>query len=443
MSAPLNILIATEQAHEAKEVTLSLRAFFPDSRIEVVYSADEVVQWAAKCAWQTILADVDLFRQSGLATLTELKRQAPMATLIIQADCNDMTLGMEVLRFGADFYISKKSPAFLIELPFVLRTLLKNQDLNSQLNAANDQVRRLEEHVSRTQTERQSLVEQLDQVRQQHAQLQGRLQAQEVELSQTKEKKQLLLDQWERIRQAHTKMEEELQLVTEQWSQERGENQAYREQLERLRHERDELQERLFQIDREKQALLTQLGQMRRTGTLLEDGLQRHDAESSHGRIENQTDREQLERISQERDQLREGLSQIMLEKQSLLTQLEQMRQRLTPSQEQIQRLEEQLSQEHRQQQTYSEQIEALRHERAQALDELANIQEEKQYLLHQVENESQEHAQTLEQLAQLQGERQSLVEQLQGMSRTRQQMEERIKRLEERLVQEQREKLR
>src|SRR3989449_11581688 len=79
------------------------------------------------------------------------------------------TLGMQVLHFGADFYISKKSPAFLIELPFVLRTLLKNQDLNAQLNATKDRVQRLEEQVSRTQTERQSLVEQLDQVRQQRS----------------------------------------------------------------------------------------------------------------------------------------------------------------------------------------------------------------------------------------------------------------------------------
>ncbi len=310
---PLNVLIANEQAQEAKDVTLSLRAFFPDSRIEVVYSADEAVQRAAKWEWHTILADVDLFRQSGLATLTELKRQAPMATIIIQADCNDMTLGMQVLRFGADFYISKKSPAFLIELPFVLRTLLKNQDLNAQLNATKDRVQRLEEQVSRTQTERQSLVEQLDQVRQQRTQLQGRLHAQEVELSQTKEKKQLLLDQWEKIRQAHTQLEEELQRVTWQLSQEQGKNQVDREQLERLRQERDRLQEQLAQIEGEKQSLLTQLGQTRQTYALLEEGLQRHDAELSQERIENQTYREQLEKLSQERDQLQERLSQIQM----------------------------------------------------------------------------------------------------------------------------------
>src|SRR5439155_13794572 len=178
---PLNVLIDNEQAQDAKDVTSSLRAFFPDSRIEVVYSADEVLRWAAKCEWHTILADVGLFRHSGLGTLTELKRKAPTAILIIQADCNDMTLGMQVLRFGADFCVAKNSPAFLTELPFVLRTLLRNQELSAQVNAATDRVRRLEEKVSRTQAERQSLVEQLDQVRQQRTQLQGRLHSQEVE----------------------------------------------------------------------------------------------------------------------------------------------------------------------------------------------------------------------------------------------------------------------
>src|SRR2546425_1589715 len=150
---PINILIANKQALEANEVSLSLRAFFPHSRIKVVYSADEVVQGAAKCEWDTILVDADLFRQCGLTTLTELKRKAPTAILIIQADGNDKALAKDVLRFGVDFYISKKSPAFLTELPFVLRTLLKNQDMNAQLNATKDRVQRLEEQVSRTRSE--------------------------------------------------------------------------------------------------------------------------------------------------------------------------------------------------------------------------------------------------------------------------------------------------
>ena len=273
--SPINILIANEQAQEAKETALSLRAFFPHSRIEVVYSSEEVVQGAAKCEWHTILADVDLFRESGLATLTEVKRQAPKATIIIQADCNNMTLGTQVLQYGIDFYIAKNTHAFLSELPFVLRAFLKNQDLNSRWNAANERVLRLEEQVSRIQTDQQSLVEHLDQVRLERTQLQEQLQAYEVELSQTKEKKQLLLDQWEKIRQAHATMEEEFQQVTGQVTHERGENQAYREQLEMLRQERDQLQEQVSLLQMEKQTVPAQLQQMRLGHTQMEERIKR------------------------------------------------------------------------------------------------------------------------------------------------------------------------
>ena len=273
--SPINILIANEQAQEAKETALSLRAFFPESRIEVVYSADEVLHWAAKSEWHTILADADLFRQSGLATLTEVKRQAPKATIIIQADCNNMTLGTQVLQYGVDFYIAKNTHAFLSELPFVLRAFLKNQDLNSRWNAANERVLRLEEQVSRMQTDQQSLVEHLDQARLERTQLQEQLQAYEVELSQTKEKKQLLLDQWEKIRQAHATMEEEFQQVTGQLTHERGENQAYREQLEMLRQERDQLQEQVSLLQMEKQTVPAQLQQMRLGHTQMEERIKR------------------------------------------------------------------------------------------------------------------------------------------------------------------------
>src|SRR5437870_8959989 len=471
--SPINILIANEQAQEAKETALSLRTFFPDSRIEVVYSADEVVHRAAKCEWNTILADADLFRQSGLATLTELKRQAPAATIIIQADCNDMTLGTQVLHYGVDFYLAKTSHGFLSELPFVLRTFLKNQDLNSRLNVANERVLRLEEQGSRTQTDYQSLVEQLDQVRQERTQLQERLQAHEVELSQTKDKKQLLLGQWEKLRQAHTTLEEELQQVTGQLSQERGENQASREQLEKMRQERDQSQERLFQIDEEKQSLLTQLGQTRHTCTLLEERLQRHDAELSQERNDNRAYRDQIEKLRQERDQLQEQLSNIQMEKQSLLTQLSEARHTYTLLEERLQRHDAQLSQERNDNQAQREQLEKLRLERDQLQEQLSQIQIEKQSLLAQVgearhaytlleerlerhdaqlsqeRNDKQaqreqleklrlERDQLQEQLSQIQMEKQSVLAQLEQMRLSHAQMEERIKRLEERLMQEQ-----
>src|SRR5437879_13205881 len=71
----------------------------------------------------------------------------------------------------------------------------------------------------------------------------------------------------------------------------------------------------------EKQSLLTQLGEARHTYTVLEERLQRHDAELAQERNDNQAHREQLEKLRLDRDQIQEQLSQNQTEKQSLLVQ--------------------------------------------------------------------------------------------------------------------------
>src|SRR2546425_10995575 len=172
----------------------------------------------------------------------------------------------------------------------------------------------------------------------------------------------------------------------EAWlSQERGENQASREQLEKLRQERDQSQERLFQIDEEKQSLLTQLGQTRHTCTLLEERLQRHDAELSQERNDNRAYRDQIEKLRQERDQLQEQLSNIQMEKQSLLTQLSEARHTYTLLEERLQRHDAQLSQERNDNRAQREQLEKLRQEHDQLQEQLSQNQIEKQSLLAQV----------------------------------------------------------
>src|SRR2546428_80476 len=93
-------------------------------------------------------------------------------------------------------------------------------------------------------------------------------------------------------------------------------------------------------------SLLTQVSEARHAYTLLEEGLQRHDAELSQERNDNQSSREQLEKLRLERDQLQEQLSQIQMEKQSVLAQLEQMRLSHAQMEERIKRLEERLMQE-------------------------------------------------------------------------------------------------
>src|SRR5437660_1340251 len=158
--------------------------------------------------------------------------------------------------------------------------------------------------------------------------------------------KQSLLTQLSEARHTYTLLEERLQRHDAQLSQERNDNRASREQLEKLRLERDQLQEHLSQNQIEKQSLLAQVGEARHAFTLLEERLQRHDAELSQERNDNQASREQLERLRLERDQLQERLSQIDEEKQSLLAQVEQARQAFTLLEEGIQRHDAEISQE-------------------------------------------------------------------------------------------------
>ena len=56
-SEPVTILVVNEQADEIKLVTLSLRGFFPDCRVEAVYSADEALQWVTRADWDLVLIE--------------------------------------------------------------------------------------------------------------------------------------------------------------------------------------------------------------------------------------------------------------------------------------------------------------------------------------------------------------------------------------------------
>src|SRR2546425_12126835 len=96
----------------------------------------------------------------------------------------------------------------------------------------------------------------------------------------------------------------------------------------------------------EKQSLLAQVGEARHAYTLLEERLQRHDAQLSQERNDNRAQREQLEKLRQEHDQLQEQLSQNQIEKQSLLAQLGETRHGHAQMEERMQRLEEMVWQE-------------------------------------------------------------------------------------------------
>ena len=113
---PVSILIVNESAEEIKLATLSFRGFFPNCRIEAVYSLEEAFQWAHRVSWHLILVDDRLHAQRAEPVIPDLKRFAPYATLVLQTERPDTPAALTALQDGADFLLYKKSPAFLTEL---------------------------------------------------------------------------------------------------------------------------------------------------------------------------------------------------------------------------------------------------------------------------------------------------------------------------------------
>ena len=128
-SGPVAILLVNEIAEEIKLTTLSFRGYFPNCRVEAVYSLEEALQWANRTSWQLILLDDRLLAQRAAAVFPELKRLAPSATIVLQTERSDSTAALNALQAGADFLLYKKSPAFLTELILYTKDALETQAL--------------------------------------------------------------------------------------------------------------------------------------------------------------------------------------------------------------------------------------------------------------------------------------------------------------------------
>jgi PAS domain S-box-containing protein len=128
-SAPVAILLVNEIAEEIKLTTLSFRGFFPNCRVEAVYSLEEALQWANRLSWHLILLDDRLLAQRASAVFPELKRLAPSAAIVLQTERSDSTAALNALQAGADFLLYKKSPAFLTELVLYTKEAIETQAL--------------------------------------------------------------------------------------------------------------------------------------------------------------------------------------------------------------------------------------------------------------------------------------------------------------------------
>ena len=142
-SEPVTILLVNAIAEEIKLVTLTLRRFFPNCRVEAVYTVEEALQWGHRASWQFIVIDEDVIAQRAAPIFSELKRLAPYATLVLQTDHSDSTTALNALQSGADFLLYKKSPGFLEELVLYIRGALETCAIRMTLKQTQERHDRL------------------------------------------------------------------------------------------------------------------------------------------------------------------------------------------------------------------------------------------------------------------------------------------------------------
>jgi PAS domain S-box-containing protein len=147
-SEPVTILIISEHAESIKLVTISLRGFFPGCRVDVAYSAEEARAWTASHEWTLILIDEQCLAEDNASLPGEFKRRTPYAAIILHSDRTDSASALQALQADVDFFLSKKSPAFLTELLFCAKEAIEKGQLRVALDHAYERHRRLIESLS-------------------------------------------------------------------------------------------------------------------------------------------------------------------------------------------------------------------------------------------------------------------------------------------------------
>ncbi len=147
-SEPVTILIVSEHAESIKLITVSLRGFFPGCRVDVAYSAEEARAWASSHEWTLILIDEQCLAGDHTSLPGEFKRRAPYAGIILHSDRSDSASALQALQADVDFFLSKKSPAFLTELLFCAKEAIETRHLRVALDHEHERHRRLIESLS-------------------------------------------------------------------------------------------------------------------------------------------------------------------------------------------------------------------------------------------------------------------------------------------------------
>ncbi len=142
---PPSILIVNEHAEETKLATIGLRGFFPDSRIDVAFSAEDArtLSSSQNQQWALILVDEDCLSGANQTLIDDLKRNSLHASVLLLSGRSDSRSAIQALQTGADYFLAKQSDAFLTELLFCAREALDMRALRVAAERSDARYRQL------------------------------------------------------------------------------------------------------------------------------------------------------------------------------------------------------------------------------------------------------------------------------------------------------------
>ena len=116
--------------------------------MDIAYSVEEARAWAQSDEWTLILIDEQCLAEDHTSLLGEFKHRAPYAGIILYSDRSDSASALQALQADVDFFLSKKSSAFLTELLFCAKEGIEKRHLRVALDHAHERHRLLIESLS-------------------------------------------------------------------------------------------------------------------------------------------------------------------------------------------------------------------------------------------------------------------------------------------------------
>lgn len=122
-------LVGHEDAEVVKQATLVLRRICRVGRVEAVYAARDLEEWASREEWDLLLVAERMSLQDPIQAVERLRKRAPRAVILVLGESDEQEWAFDLVGAGADYYFGASTGLASVEFPLVMQRLLEARSL--------------------------------------------------------------------------------------------------------------------------------------------------------------------------------------------------------------------------------------------------------------------------------------------------------------------------